>query len=143
MKVKNKLCANEGCNNSFSPFKTTDKYCSYGCAYNNHKPKKAEKSKFELDFEIQSAKIKRRLLKKHGKLICERCKIDKTIQFSTHHIIFRSEKPKHPALNTQDNLIHLCYDCHEWFHKSKTNRNYLVEKRNLCFLFGSIWGVDN
>lgn len=38
--IKQKECRNEGCDNTFTPFRTTDKYCSYNCAKSNEKPKK-------------------------------------------------------------------------------------------------------
>ncbi len=38
--VKNKVCANPDCDNSFTPHKTTDKYCSPGCFYKCAKVKK-------------------------------------------------------------------------------------------------------
>lgn len=40
MKVKNKKCQNKGCENTFTPFKTTDKYCSFSCAKSNQKSQK-------------------------------------------------------------------------------------------------------
>lgn len=38
--VKLKDCRNEGCNNQFKQYKTTDKYCSFGCAADNKKEAK-------------------------------------------------------------------------------------------------------
>jgi len=43
--VKNKICADECCENEFKPFKTTDKYCSWNCAKKNQKPRKLPKTK--------------------------------------------------------------------------------------------------
>lgn len=36
--AKNKQCRNKGCDNYFTPFKTTDKYCSRECFNANKKP---------------------------------------------------------------------------------------------------------
>ena len=36
--VKQIKCKNKGCENNFTPFKTTDKYCSYECYKDNLKP---------------------------------------------------------------------------------------------------------
>jgi predicted HNH restriction endonuclease len=173
MERKPKLCGDIDCDNTFYQYKSTDKYCSFECHSKNQKKKDTtmkhntlkrtplklsqksidkikakakapkKKSEFDLEFEKQSKKIKKRLVKEHGKVICERCATDSSIQFSVHHIIYRSERPKHPALNTLENLIHLCFDCHEWFHLKKIRRNYLIAKRKLTGLFGRIWGYDN
>jgi len=163
--IKYKPCANNGCVNQFKPFKSTDKYCSYQCASENAKPlrkvfiskkttkEQPESSKklwdsiklnpFEQEFYKQRQKIRKKLIKEHGRLVCERCGTDYSILFSVHHIIFRSERPKHPQLNSLKNLIHLCFECHEWFHAKKINRNYLIIKRNLWELFGNIFGIDS
>jgi hypothetical protein len=166
---KRYICNSDGCDNTFKKYKSTDKYCSYSCASKNTKPlkrtelkrtplrlsqesidkikakakKPVKKTTFQLEFERQSNKIKKRIVKEHGEIRCEKCGTNHSIQFSTHHIIYRSERPKHPALNALANLIHLCFDCHEWFHKSKANRNPWITKRKLHLLFGRIWGYDN
>lgn len=36
--VKQKQCRNKGCENTFTPFKSTDKYCSRECFKENYKP---------------------------------------------------------------------------------------------------------
>lgn len=166
--VKNKMCANDGCENEFRPFKTTDKYCR-DCAYKKVKPLKRTplkkvsslkiskgyigKSKkkhlktykpnpFEVEFSKAKVKVKERVIEEYGRLCCERCATTKSIQFSTHHIIYRTEKPKNPSLNDQLNLIYLCFDCHEWFHKKKTNRNPYIKSRKLYEIFDKIWGYN-
>lgn len=147
-----KKCAD--CEKSFRPYKSTDKYCSPKCALKHFKPLKSKpkiykpkikptkSDNFKKEFDKQRKKIKNNLIKKYGLLICEKCGTIKTIQFSTHHIIFRSETPSHPELNNLLNLIHLCYDCHESFHTIKISRNYLIKERNLNNLFGNIWGYE-
>ena len=106
--------------------------------------KKSAKNAFEAEFDKAKKKLKARLKKENdGKLCCEKCSTTYSIQFSVHHIIYRSEKPKHPLLNHQRNLIYLCYDCHEGFHNVKTSRNYLIQKRRLHELFERIWGYDS
>ena len=163
------ICNDNDCDNTFKKYKSTDKYCSHLCALKNTKTLKrtelkrsplrlskksiekikakakqpVKKTTFQLEFEIQSNKIKKRIVKEHGMIRCERCNTTNSIQFSTHHIIYRSERPKHPALNTQENLIHLCFDCHEWFHKSKANRNPWITERKLYLLFSNVWGYSN
>lgn len=104
--------------------------------------KKAQLSKFEKEFSKAKIKVKKRVIGTYGKLCCEKCKIVWSIQFSTHHIVFRSERPKHPMMNDLANLIYLCYDCHEGFHKVKVSRNYLIQERGLTEFFGNIWGYN-
>jgi predicted HNH restriction endonuclease len=163
------ICKDSECSNTFKKHKSTDKYCSHTCASKNTNPLKrtelkriplklsqksidkikaktqtpTKKSIFQVEFEKQSRKIKKRIVEQYGEIRCEKCKANSSIQFSTHHIIYRSERPKHPAINALENLIHLCFDCHEWFHKSKTNRNPWITTRKLYLLFGRIWGYDN
>ncbi len=87
-------------------------------------------------------------LNKHDYLFCERCKSNQNID-PPHHIIFKSEAPKHKNLNDPRNLILLCRDCHNYFHgrgkdglgkeptSKKEDRRYLVEERELYKLFNS------
>lgn len=153
--VKEKPCNNKNCENVFIQYNSTDKYCSLTCEIKDLKSKvevyesfktrqikikKRELSLFEKEFNKTKNEIKERLISENGALICEKCGTRNSIQFSTHHIIFRSELPKHNELNNKKNLIHLCYDCHELFHKKKNSRNYLIKERNLTELFGKIWG---
>ena len=39
MEIKKKKCRAEGCENYFTPYRTTDKYCSYVCANKSSKAK--------------------------------------------------------------------------------------------------------
>jgi 5-methylcytosine-specific restriction endonuclease McrA len=107
------------------------------------KTKKNKLSDFEKEFIKAKVKVKKRVIEEYGQLVCERCRCKSSIQFSVHHIIYRSEEPKHKMLNNILNLIYLCYDCHESFHKVKRSRNYLIQKLNLTKLFGNIWGYDS
>jgi len=43
-KVKLKICKREGCDNEFTPFKSTDKFCSAECAYADPPAPKKRKS---------------------------------------------------------------------------------------------------
>jgi len=165
---KEKTCQDEYCENMFFQYKSTDKYCSYSCQAKHTKPLKRtelkrtplklsqksidkmkakaklpkKKNEFQLEFEKQVEKIKEAIIKHRGELACDKCGTNSSIQFSTHHIIFRSERPKHQELNNLRNLIHLCLNCHESFHKNKKSRNYLVKSRELTDLFGNIWGYE-
>jgi 5-methylcytosine-specific restriction endonuclease McrA len=65
---------------------------------------------------------------------CLRCKT-KTAT-ATHHIVYKSEAPRHKNLHNERNLIDLCYDCHiEWYHAKKDRREHLIKKRKLWELF--------
>lgn len=147
-----KTCANTKCGKVFNPMTTLQKCCSFKCQViylgkkgkltwrkGNHtttiKPKVSESDLiFQENREILIANVK----KKYGKLVCERClKPNCGIRFHTHHIIYRSEKPKHPEIHNLKNLIHLGQPCHDWYHSKKSNRNGLVEKRKLNLLFGN------
>lgn len=76
---------------------------------------------------------------KFGYVFCERCQKNKCgFKFEVHHIVYRSEAPKHPNLHSKINLIILGSDCHDWFHKDKSRRNYLVKQRKLKDIFKNI-----
>jgi 5-methylcytosine-specific restriction endonuclease McrA len=165
---KEKTCQDKYCENTFFQYKSTDKYCSYSCQAKHTKPPKRtelkrtpfklsqksidkmkakaklpkKKTKFQIEFEKQAKNNKDKIIKEDGNLNCEKCSTTFSIQFSTHHIVFRSETPKHPELNNLKNLIYLCYECHESLHKNKKSRNYLIRLRNLTSVFGNIWGYE-
>lgn len=84
-------------------------------------------------------KIKADMLEEHGYMFCERCKINQSYQWEMHHIVYRSEAPQHEHLHNPRNLINLCVKCHNHYHKNKSNRNDLVEERNLQELFGPMY----
>lgn len=122
--------------------KTKDKIEKYKKRLEERKKKYGVQSEFEKAFAKAKKVVIKRVFDKFGKLRCEKCKTTRSIQFSTHHIVFRSERPKHPELNNPKNLIYLCFDCHEGYHKDKKSRNDLIKERNLTELFGKIWGYD-
>ena len=72
-----------------------------------------------------------------GYWCCDKCGRNNTYNYSMHHIVYRSEKPKHEHLHNEKNLIDLCMKCHLWFHEKKDRRNYLIEERKLTELFGN------
>ncbi len=70
---------------------------------------------------------------------CEECGATNTI-FDVHHIIFRSEKPKHPEIDNPRNLILVCRKCHDRLHGKtgllkKEVRRHLVISRKLDEIF--------
>jgi hypothetical protein len=157
-KPKTKDC--KFCNNEFVPYTSLDKFCSANCRINNLKSKRTrnwnkesvEKRKGKNNpafkhgqkfdgvgmrlFLKNRDEYRRLLIENHGYLFCEVCGKTNT-RFEAHHIIYRSEKPKHEYLHDKRNIINLCVPCHNWFHSKKANRNELVKKRELHLLFGN------
>lgn len=80
-------------------------------------------------------KLRRDKIDKYGYWFCDKCKTNNDYLASMHHIVYRSEKPKHKCLHAKKNLIDLCAKCHVWFHEKKDRRNYLIEERKLTELF--------
>ena len=160
MERKQKRCTGTNCNNLFYPYRTIDKYCSAKCALPSYKPPKKtplkkptkpiskkptiKRSEFEKEFTSIKRKLITQIIKQYGVVCCEKCFTQHSIAFSIHHIVFRSEKPNHKNLNHANNLIHLCYKCHDSFHSNKKSRNYLIKERNLISLFkDNIWGYPH
>lgn len=89
----------------------------------------------EYQFRIASCKIRLDQFNYFGYSFCEQCGIT-TKNLDVHHIVFRSEKPDHPMIHNERNLILVCRKCHNRFHDHKGFRNDLVLKRSLNDLFG-------
>lgn len=69
---------------------------------------------------------------------CENCKRYNGLTWggiSHHHIVYRSEAPKHENLHNRKNVIKLCNRCHTDYHKEKDSRKHLVIDRKLWELF--------
>lgn len=114
-------------------------------AYRNWKfvdrdnPKAREEFNYKYrEFQKNAKKILQKQLDTVGCSYCERCNTTQSMRRETHHIVYRSEKPKHQYLHDERNLIRLCMRCHNEFHKHKASRKSLVEKRNLVELFGPL-----
>ena len=162
-KPKLKECSH--CKNQFAPYTSLDKFCSFNCRTMamkskrkfNWNPESAKKrtginnpgyrhglriigrrslNVGERVFLKSKNEYKRLLFEKHGYLYCEKCGKTK-VKLESHHIIYRSEKPNHEHLHSLRNIILVCVKCHNWFHNSKGNRDYLVELRGLGELFGN------
>jgi len=88
------------------------------------------------EFNRNKKIIKDRMIEDVGYIYCEDCRTSNSLKFESHHIIFRSEKPLHKHLHCEKNIIHLCIDCHNKYHKTKGRRNGLVKYRELNLLFG-------
>jgi hypothetical protein len=163
-KPKTKTCSH--CNSQFTPYTSLDKFCSANCRVENQKSKRSRRWNPEATakrigesnpayrngmyarettktadgnrlFLRNRNELKQDMIDKNGYLFCEHCKTTNTYQFETHHIIYRSEKPNHKHLHDKRNLILLCIQCHNDYHKSKLMREHLIKDRNLIDLFGS------
>lgn len=162
-KPKTKICG--VCKVEFKPYTSLDKFCSANCRVENQKSKRCRRWSAEstekrigknnpayrngmytrasdktaegsrLFLRIRNG-MRERMKNEHGFIYCERCGTTSTYQFEMHHVVYRSEKPNHPHLHDERNLINLCMECHNWFHKAKENRSILVETRKLYELFG-------
>lgn len=88
------------------------------------------------EFAKNKKKLRFEKLKEFGYLFCDKCNRSGSRYYEMHHIIFRSEKPKHKKLHDSINLIDLCVDCHNGFHDNKKSREYLVIERKLDAVFG-------
>lgn len=156
---KCKLCSSE-----FQPYNSLDKFCSTTCRINNMKSKRKytrpnaaikvtgeNNPCYRNGMYARSAKksmvgnrlfmknrdeLKQEIIERDGFISCQHCSTSQTYQWETHHIIYRSEKPKHPHLHDKVNLIVLCMKCHNEFHKNKGTRDSIVIERKLNELFG-------
>lgn len=81
---------------------------------------------------------KKKFTEKHGYLHCERCKVNNTICWQVHHIVFRSKMPYHEMLHNPINLILLCEACHTEMHSNPNENRKLIELRNLESVFGKL-----
>lgn len=86
---------------------------------------------------VACGKYRKKLVTERGYPFCEHCGVNQSIRFEVHHIVFRSEKPRHKNLHDNYNLIHVCIECHNMFHSAdgKEARQYLIESRKLRELF--------
>ena len=156
LKVVKRKC--KGCERIFEgkmAYKTV--FCNNECQYKYYKEKRIKKgnpnyrsglwsvgglyyknSKAAQKHRDACHKYRQYFLKENEYLFCERCKINQSFQFSTHHIIFASERPRNKELHNFRNLIMLCLDCHTLMHARKNVRNELVKERNLHKLFNLI-----
>lgn len=93
----------------------------------------------EREFEKTAKVIKQRIKDANGGYLrCERCKTTSSQLWDVHHIVYRSEAPKHENLHNPANLILLCRLCHGFMHSKKSNREALVKERKLHLYFNHL-----
>jgi len=109
---------------------------------NNEYKRKRQRNYFENNpdkkipnsVKVACKKYKDNIMDSNGFIYCEVCK-NSNATFHVHHLIYRSEAPKHPELNNHLNLINCCAQCHHDFHSHKALRNDIVIERGLEELF--------
>lgn len=158
-----KICKH--CKKEFTPYTSLDKFCCANCRIESGKSKRTRRWKpekaakrigkmnpaYRHGLSVRGAKIDstgmklfqrnreqylNEIIDNHGYLFCERC-FKSNARFHVHHIIYRSEKPKHDHIHDKINFINVCVPCHNWFHNKKSNRNDLVRHRGLDKIFGN------
>lgn len=162
-KPETKTCSH--CSSVFTPYTSLDKFCSANCRVENQKSKRSRRWNPESTakrigennpgfrngmysrstnktaegvrvFLRNRNEMREEMMGKYGHLLCEHCNTTQTLRFEMHHIVYRSEKPNHPNLHDKINLINLCIQCHNDYHKSKLMRENLIAERNLIDVFG-------
>jgi len=124
--IKSKLCSNDGCSNEFTPYRTTDKYCSFSCASSSAPPLK---KRTRIKPITKKSLVKIRKDNETYKLVwmsrphnCEECDVflgddfddvnGKVIdRFRYSHILTKGAFPEHRHNIMNFNL--LCLKCHE------------------------------
>lgn len=81
--------------------------------------------------------IRQQMIDDVGYVYCQHTGRSDSLRYETHHIIFRSEKPGHPKLDSKENLIILGIEAHNEFHKHKWIRDKIVKERGLDKIFGA------
>lgn len=137
------------CQTEFTPVRFLQRVCSIPCSKVWAKQKESEakernivkrpsKPSKDANTYLNARKaFLRDVRERYGCVTCERCGRDgRYATIEVHHIVYRSEKPRHEHLHSFENLMCLCLTCHEWIHESKGNRDQIVAERKLNLLFG-------
>lgn len=69
-KMREKICRNEGCNNIFIPYRSTDKYCCASCAYADKKKPIRHRSKKLAKREVEYFLERKKFLDRPENKIC-------------------------------------------------------------------------
>lgn len=159
-KPKKKNC--KVCWTDFEPYTSLDKFCWLACRIKNQKSQrtrnwsdptaknmcwknnpaykhwlrvKQKNAKFSRQFQKNCKILDEKLIEEKWYRYCEHCWVNQSLRWEHHHIIYRSEKPKHEYLHDIRNILHLCIKCHNEFHKHKPMRESYVRERKLQDLF--------
>ena len=156
------------CNTEFKPYTSLDKFCSANCRVENMKSSRSHRWSKEKTlnrmginnpgyvhglragnkapsaeglkvFQRNRNEILNTMLETVGYTYCEKCS-KSGVKLEGHHIIYRTDKPKHEHLHDKINILMVCVPCHNLFHTTKGLRNELVLARGLHILFGNdVW----
>jgi DNA-directed RNA polymerase subunit RPC12/RpoP len=74
-------------------------------------------------------------LRKYWYVKCQHCSISNSLRRENHHLIFRSEAPKHKNIHNIRNILFVCIKCHNEFHKNNSIRKQYIIDRKLWELF--------
>lgn len=88
---------------------------------------------------VQCKEYKEKFIDINDHVFCERCKAFDSPRFEVHHLVFRSEAPRHKNLHNEDNLVLLCIECHNKMHKDKESREELYKFQKTKLLFPDIF----
>ena len=90
---------------------------------------------WEKEFLRTAKKIREEMYWEFWFYMCQHCWVNNSLRWETHHLFFRSEKPRHKNLHNPLNLLRVCIRCHNLFHKVKSTRDPYIEARKLNELF--------
>lgn len=129
-------CPKKECRHKFAEWK---RYSKHHIAQDEmHKRIANNKNSERTRTTVVKTAIIHEMKAEYGYILCQRCNIQ-TREIELHHIAYRSEVPWHPQKHSKANSILCCHDCHEFFHKKKSNRNYLVKERILWEVFPELF----
>jgi len=130
-KMKTFICTQ--CDRSFKDlFFRKTKFCGKVC---RNKSRIGNKHGYKHGHTAAMKNKKSSVISRLGYPACENCNTSNSLRWEVHHIVYRSEAPKHENINNECNLIFLCIQCHNDFHSKKSNRDGLVKERALWKLF--------
>ena len=137
----------------FNDWRKNSKFCGKKCSYKNSKISRLWKNNpsyrnwfyswtdrsdrlfKEKDFVKTCKELDKKQINDKWYLYCEFCWTSNTLRFEHHHLVYRSEKPKHEYLHDIRNIFMCCIKCHNDFHRHKSKRNEIVKERELNLLF--------
>lgn len=94
-------------------------------------------------FQKNADFIRKQMVDKFGFLSCQVCGTSNTLRWEVHHVVYRSEAPRHANLHSIDNLLICCIQCHNDLHSNKKLRRKIVSDRKLWQSFPEILSLQN
>mgnify|MGYP003434079420 FL=1 len=140
--IQTKLNKCKTCGEFYKKYSSLDKYCT-SCKLKRTNTKYPSIWPAKVIDEDSILKKSRATIfnehqEKRGYVICWYCGCS-GFYFQLHHIIYRSEQPKHKNLHNVKNLIFLCEQCHKDIHqKHQEHRAHRIIERRLWLLFSQV-----